>query len=96
MADRGYNLPVFHLEALQEKDKAVAAQIFQILSEAGIQFVICDRTPDKEKALTLYQVNGIDIHELLEVGREIAELYKSREQYTSLSICTGAKYESND
>lgn len=96
MSDRGYKLPVFHLEELQTKDKVVAAQIFQILLEAGIQFVICDKTPDKKKALTLYQVNGIDIHELIEVGQEIAELYKSREKYTSLNICTGAKYESND
>lgn len=71
---RDYHRPVFHLEQMKDLDKETLAGAFQILGEAGIQFVIIDTDTEKEKTICLYPVNSIDKFEVLDIAYEVADL----------------------
>ena len=92
---RGYTLPVFHLEQMKGSDKETLAGVFQILGEAGIQFVIVDTDTEKEKALCLYPVNNIDRFEVLDIAYEVADLYEDGSLFTELQVVTGKEDEDN-
>lgn len=71
---RDYHRSVFHLEQMKDLDKETLAGAFQILGEAGIQFVIIDTDTEKEKTICLYPVNSIDKFEVLDIAYEVADL----------------------
>ena len=85
MYERGYTVPVFHIERADKAQRKTMQIVFDILEQSGIDFCICDNGKLK-KQLRLIPKGNIDNSELIDICSEIYELYQDGELYNSLNL----------